>query len=120
MLASSHTLQNVRVGRDLQNPVIRPCLLTAEEIETQRGRLLSTDTNPVHSRARIRPQVFSLRLVHFVSLLSDGPKWFIFCLDSPVLSSAGPSLLQVMPSGSFPCLSLPADVSLLWPVVTNI
>lgn len=92
MLALPPTLQNGRAGRDLREPCNSPISLLLRKLR-RRGGFLSRDTYPVGSRARIRPQVFSLRLVHFVSFwwlkfLSGFTCAVIICRSSSLTSDA--------------------------------
>lgn len=85
-----------------------PPLFTTEEIDTSRIPVQGHASSG--QQRQDQTEVSSLKLVHFVSFLPDGPIWFsccFFCLRLPVLSPAGPSLLQIIQSGSFTCQGMP-------------
>lgn len=85
MPALSHTPQNVRAGRDFQNPIVLHSLFTAEETETQGDSY--PGTHNIQSVAELgldRRSPLSGWFILFLSFLVV-PTGSGFCLDSPVL-----------------------------------
>lgn len=101
-----------------------PCDLTLSFLPRRTLRLREVSCPGTYIRlvpeSGLDAGLVTLKLVHFLFLsflmVLTGSGFYLGLI---VLSSAGPAVLQVTQNGSFPGPGLPADVSLMWPVVTD-